>query len=317
MVWLAIFLLTVALVSWVVFAVTRGEVRGGSFLVGGACTILGLALFVLSCFVIVGSGHVGVPILFGDVQDNYFEEGLSPCSPFLDVEQMSVRTQAYTMSSVSNEGQVQGNDTIVALSSNGLRMTMDATVPYRLNPSAAGWVYQNLGPNYVDEILRPAARTGIRAATSKYNDQECYATKRSQLAETMQVDIQSEINKLVSQYGEDAPENAILISSVMLRNVELPDKVKNAIEAKLQADQEQQQMDFLIQKEEKEAKRKEIEATGIKKFQDIVSEGITPDLLKWKGIEATLKLSESQNSKVIVIGGGENGMPVILNGDQK
>lgn len=316
MVWLAMFVLAVAVFAWFVFFIANGEAKSGAAVVGTGATVVGLLCLALSCFTMISSGHVGVPVLFGDVQAYTFDQGLHPCNPFLSVEEMSVRTESYTMSSVSNEGQVEGNDTIVALSSNGLRMTMDATVPYRLSPSAAPWVYENLGPNFVDEKLRPAARTGIRRATAKFTDQECYSTKRDELAAAMQKDIQNEMDKLRDQY-ENAPESIVIISSVMLRNVELPDKVKDAIERKLEADQKQQEMDFLIQKEEKEATRKEIEATGIKKFQDIVSEGITPDLLKWKGIEATLQLSESNNAKVVIIGNSEDGMPIILGGQKE
>lgn len=317
MVWLGILILVVAAVAWITSIFTKGETHQETIITASVATLLGLTLFVLGCFTTISSGHVGVATLFGKVQDDTYDEGFHLCNPFLAITEMSVRTQAYTMSATQGEGQVIGDDSIVALSSNGLQMTMDTTVPYRLNPSAAPWVYRNLGPNYVDDIFRPAARTGTRRATAQYTDQECYAEKRSELADKMREEIQKKINELSERYGENVPKDIILVSSVMLRNVKLPDKVKNAIEAKLEADQQQQQMEFEILKEEKEATRKEIEAAGIKKFQDIVSEGITPDLLKWKGIEATLKLSESNNAKVIVIGSSSDGMPIILGGDAK
>jgi regulator of protease activity HflC (stomatin/prohibitin superfamily) len=114
--------------------------------------------------------------------------------------------------------------------------------------------------------------------------------------------------------GQNPPETVVIINQVLIGYVGIPDSVKGAIESKLRADQEQQAMDFTIMREKKEAERKKVEAEGIQAFQTIVSKGIDDRLLRWKGIEATLKLAESHNAKVIVIGGGSDGLPILLNG---
>jgi len=282
---------------------------------GVVAIIVGVAIGIASAVVIVPAGHVGVPILFGKVQQFHLAEGLHLVNPLLVVEKMSVRTEFYTMSVVSGEGQVQGDDSIMVLSSDGLQMPLDVTVAYRLVPEDAPWVYKNIGISYAAKLIRPASRTAIREAASTFTAQEAYSIKRQELAESTQQLLEKRLKDLLSKY-EDFTGEGVLIQQVMLRNVALPTRVRRAIEEKLSAEQDAQRMEFVLAKETKEAERKRIEAGGIADFQKIVSEGISDKLLQWKGIDATLEISKSNNAKVVIIGSGDNGLPVILNADK-
>lgn len=291
------------------------EARGILKWIGGIVAVVSIVLIFFASLATVGAGHVGLQVLWGKVQiGGTLSPGLHLVNPFVEVVEMSVRTETYTMAAISDEGDKIGDDSIVALSKNGLRMPMDVTIPYRLLPSSAEWVYENVGPDYVNKILRPASRTAVRVAARNFTDQESYASKREELADKMRDELENAINRTLFKDFDNPPETAWVLPTVLLRNVELPERVKNAIEAKLQADQEAQEMEFKIIKERREAERKEIEAGGIKKFQDIVSEGINENLLRWKAIDATLKLSTSKNSKVVIIGSGKDGLPIILGG---
>lgn len=284
----------------------RKEARTIIFFGSGIAFALGSIFLTFASIVVVDAGNVGVPVFFGQVQQHQLNSGIHIANPLMTVKEMSIRTESYSMGGGEN-------DSIVVISSNGLKMPMDLTIPYRLLESEAPWVYKNFGPNYIERILRPATRTAIRRAGAKFTDHECWATKRDELAQQIQVFVDEEMSAILKEYGETAPKEVISISQVLIGNITIPDTVKTAIEKKLAADQEQQAMEFRIMREEKEAKRKEIEAKGIQTFQDIVSKGINEDLLRWKGIEATIELAKSDNSKVVVIGSGKDGLPIILN----
>ena len=150
----------------------------------------------------------------------------------------------------------------------------------------------------------PQFRSVVRGVTARYEAKALYTASREKLAG----EILDELEKLVGPRG-------ITVEQAPLRQIKLPDRLTKSIEEKLQAEQESQRMAFILQKEEQEADRKRIEAKGIADFQDIVSKGISDQLLQWKGIEATEKLENSSNTKVIVIGSGKNGLPLILGGN--
>ena len=158
-----------------------------------------------------------------------------------------------------------------------------------------------VGPNYYEIAVAPALRGVSRSVVGKYKPEEIYSSKREAIAS----EILAEMQVLMKQ-------KFITVENVIIRNVVLPDKITQAINAKLEADQEAQKMEFVLLKEKQEAERKRIEAQGIADFQKIVSAVITESLLKWKGIEATQKLAESPNTKIVIIGKAENGLPVIL-----
>ncbi|MEO0191095.1 MAG: prohibitin family protein, partial [candidate division WOR-3 bacterium] len=276
--------------------------RVRNYVTYGAGIIGGLLIF-FSLLRIVPPGSVGVQILFGRVLTKAtLSEGLNIVNPFVDLHIMSIRTQAYTMSIAYEEGQVKGDDAITALTRDGLEVKMDLTVWYHLNPEEAGNVFQKIGADYVEKIVRPAARTAIRNTTSKYQAIEIYAEKRQ--------DLESEIER---QLAEDFNKRGIVLERVLLRNISLPVKVKNAIEAKLEAEQEAQKMEFVLLKEKKEAERKKIEATGIAEAQQIIAQSLVGDrgraYLSWKYLENLQHLYTSPNNTIVIAPYDKNFIP--------
>ncbi len=295
----------------------RAQHLPGAITVGSsALLVVSAALFVFSSFVVIPAGNVGVQVLFGRVKPFALNAGIQVINPFAEVEIMSVRTETYTMSATANEGQVSGDDSIQALSSDGLLMPLDVTVVFRLVGSDAPRVFSDIGADYVSKIIRPAARTAVREAIAGFSAQEAYSTKREELPLKMNTLLTERIQSLLEQRTDFKGSTGFLIDQVMLRKIQLPDKVKNAIEAKLEAAQQAEQMQFVLDKERQEAERKRIEAKGVSDFQTIVSQSINANLLEWKGIEATETLAKSPNAKIVIIGSGKNGLPVILNSDK-
>ena len=283
----------------------------------GVLLVIALLAIAMASVVVVPAGHVGVQVLFGSVQPKALTEGIQMINPFVDVVEMSVRTETYTMSATSSEGRVTGDDSIQALSSDGLLMPLDITIAFRLVGGDAPRVYRDIGADYVDKIIRPASRTAVREAIAGFTAQEAYSTKREALPQMMHDLLTARMTSLLHQRDDFKSATGFIVDQVMLRKIQLPDKVKNAIEAKLEAAQQSEQMQFVLEKERQEAERKRIEAKGVSDFQTIVSQSINANLLQWKGIEATETLSKSQNAKVVIIGSGRNGLPVILNMDKE
>lgn len=318
MVWFALVLAVVAVVALAVAMFSRDEeTRGGGAFVGIGAGVVAAVLMFVSSITTVKAGHVGVKTVFGEVIPGTLDAGIHFfVNPFCDVTDMSAQTNNYWMSHDHKEGEHKGDDSVSVRSSNGLQMPVDVSVPYRLEPSAAPWVYKNLGENWVGKVLRPSLSAATRRAASGYTAEELYSTKRDEFAEKTRMLLDDELKKTLQENykGQSPPETVVIINQVLIGHVGIPESVKNAIEGKLKADQEAQAMNFTILKERKEAERKQIEAEGIQKFQEIVSKGIDEKLLRWKAIDATLSLATSQNAKVIVIGGGRDGLPVLLSG---
>lgn len=266
--------------------------------------IVTIVLFIASLIVQVPTGHVGVKTVFSKVIENeHLTEGLNFVLPWVDVNKMSVRTHSLSLS---------GNNAIQVLSSDGLKIDLDITVNYRLMGPDAPWVYQNLGTRYQESIVIPAVRTAVREASAQFTFQQLYSESRDEAAELMAKSVRKTIQVILDEYGRKG--GVVTVQQVLIRNVGLPDKIKESIEQKLQAEQEAQRMVFVLEKEKQEADRKRIEAKGIKDFQDIVRQGIDEQLLRWKGIEATQELAKSTNSKVVIFGSSDTGgLPIILN----
>jgi regulator of protease activity HflC (stomatin/prohibitin superfamily) len=317
MIWFALLLAAITVVlrvfRKVVDAHVRPAVSGSSLLTGSLSILFGLLSFVA----VVPAGHVGIPVIFGRVQNRSLPEGLSLVNPFANIIKMTVRTETYTMSSVANEGTVKGDDSITALSADGLMMPLDVTLAYRLVATDAPWLYRSIGPDYVDKVVRPASRTAVRESIAGFSSQEAYSTRRQELASTIDEQLTARLRDLLMQHEDFGNRRGFVIEQVMIRNVQLPARVKNAIEEKLEAEQQALRMRFILEKERQEAERKSIEAKGISDFQSIVSRGISEQLLAWKGIEATQQLAHSQNSKIVIIGNPKNGMPLIIPTDGK
>lgn len=247
-----------------------------------------VVMFLFSAVTRVDSGAVGVLTLFGRVTGEVLPEGLHLVNPFKTNHEMSIRTQ-------------EVKETAAVPSSEGLVMSLDTSLIYHLNPDKAAEVYQKLGPRYVEVLVEPNLRAAIREATASHTANALYTGEREMVAKQ----ILGQLANLLGQRG-------FIVESVLLRDIQLPSTLKASIEAKQQAEQEALAMNFRLQKEKQEAERKRIEAAGIRDFQQIVAQGISSQLLEWKGIEATENLAKSPNAKVVVIGSGKNGLPLIL-----
>jgi len=221
------------------------------------------------------------------------------------------------MSSVHDEGAVKGDDSITALSADGLMMPLDVTLAYRLVSADAPWLYRSIGPDFVDKVIRPASQTAVREAIAGFTAQEAYSNRRQELAMNIDQLLTTRLRELLTQHEDFQNRRGFIIEQVMIRNVQLPARVKNAIEEKLEAEQQALRMRFILEKERQEAQRKAIEAQGISDFQSIVSRGISDQLLAWKGIEATQQLAHSPNTKIVIVGNPKHGMPLIMPTDQR
>ncbi len=193
---------------------------------------------------------------------------------------------------------------MAVLSSNGLDIKLDASIWFQPDFSKLGNLHQEKGENYIERIIMPAVRSATRSVVGRYTPEQIYSSKR----DAIQQEIFEETKKIVAgQY--------IQLNSVLVRDVTLPTTIKEAIERKLRQEQESLEYEFRLEKAEKEAERQRIEAEGKATANKLLNASLSSNILKEKGIEATLKLAESQNSKVIVIGSGGDGMPIILNGN--
>jgi prohibitin 1 len=276
-----------------IFDAQRGRVVDGG--AGVAVRLIGLGILALvliivlfNCITRVGTGHVGVLTLFGKVTGETLGEGMHVINPLKTNNEMSIQTQ-----SVKESASVP--------SSEGLMMALDTSLIYHLNPDHAADVFQKTGADYEDKFVEPMLRAAIREATASHTANALYTGEREMVAKQ----ISDELTTQLTPRG-------LTVESVLLRDIQLPATLKASIEAKQQAEQEALAMNFRLQKETQEAQRKRIEAQGIRDFQQIVAQGISPQLLQWKGIEATETLARSANSKVVVIGNSKNGLPLIL-----
>jgi regulator of protease activity HflC (stomatin/prohibitin superfamily) len=191
------------------------------------------------------------------------------------------------------------------LSADGASIELEASIWFRPIVNKLDSLQVTVGANYYAVVVGPALRGEARSIVGRYKPDEIYSTKREIIA--------SEILGTVSKVLED---KFIDVENVIIRNVVLPPKITEAINEKLAADQEQQRMEFVLLRETQEAERKRIEAQGIHDFQRIVTQGLTQNLLLWKGIEATEKLAQSSNTKIVVIGSSKSGLPLILGGEK-
>ena len=191
--------------------------------------------------------------------------------------------------------------TMEVLAKNGLTIAMELSYRYNPMPSKAGYIEESIGSNYHDKIIIPEIRSVSREVIGEYLPEELYSTKR----ETIEDEVYEKT--LIA-----LEKKFINLDAVLIRDVTLPQTLQDAIEKKLKQEQEALEYDFKIEKAEKEALRLEIEARGKAKANDILNASLTTNVLKDKGIEATIKLAESNNSKVVVVGSGDDGLPLIL-----
>jgi regulator of protease activity HflC (stomatin/prohibitin superfamily) len=261
--------------------------------------IILLAGIVIKSVVQIDAGQVGVKILFGKVQNDVLGSGLHFINPFVDIKRMDVKTQNYTMSGMHDEGIQQADDAIRVLTSDGLEVTIDLTVLYKLLPSEAPRLLRETGADYTDKIVRPVTRTKIRDNSVYYEAIALYSTKRDEFQLRIFTSIENDFKK-----------RGLILEQLLVRNITLPQSVKATIEQKINAEQDAQKMQFVLQKEKQEAERKRVEAQGIADYQRIINIGLTDQQLQYEQIKAYLELAKSQNSKVIIMGKGNS--PIIL-----
>lgn len=272
----------------------RGRIidGGGGFsllrLIGIGIAALLLVILLFSAVTRVGTGHVGVLTLFGKVTSETLGEGIHLINPLKTNNELSIQTQTL-------------KESASVPSSEGLMMSLDTSLIYHLNPDRASEVFQKIGADYENVVVEPTLRSAIREATASHTANALYTGEREMVGKQIYDQVSAQLN-----------QRGLTVENVLLRDIQLPATLKAAIEAKQQAEQESLAMNFRLQKETQEAQRKRIEAAGVRDFQQIVAQGITPSLLEWKGIEATENLAKSANSKVVVIGNSKNGLPLIL-----
>ncbi len=292
---LFIFSILALVVSFVAWRAASRKVKENnlSFRSVAGLSAVGIAVFALiilvQFFSQVPAGHVGVVGFLGIVSEKTLPPGINLVNPLARVHKFSTQTKEH-------------KEVMQVLSREGLTIGLEISVLYRLDPDSAARVYQTIvGGNYEEVVLIPQFRSISRSVTASFNASALYSTERERLG----VSIQHELANLIRSRG-------VIVETTPLRNVALPSQLTEAIEQKQRADQEAQRMEFVLLKEKQEADRKRIEAKGIADFQNIVAQGISEQLLRWKGVEATEKLANSPNTKVIIVGSGKDGLPVIL-----
>lgn len=276
----------------VVATKATGARAPGLRLAGPALVLLSIVVMITSCVRVVPAGNVGVIDVFGAVAEAPRRAGITLVNPFASLKMLSIKTQEI-------------KETMSVPSKEGMTVQLDVSVLYSLDPEKAPEMYRTVGMNYAEIVLIPQFRSVGRGVTVNYEAKALYTASREQIASQFQEELQG----LVGERG-------ITIERVALRDIELPRAVASAIELKLQAEQEAEKMKFILQKEQQEAERKRIEAEGIREFQKIVTEGITTSLLHWKGIEATKALAESPNTKVIIFGNSQTGLPLVFDAQE-
>lgn len=240
------------------------------YIIAGFIIIILLALSIK----VIPAGVTGVYDLFGKIRDKEIRSGIHLINPLARLHKMSIRTEEYTMSIAQGEGRKSLADAITALTKEGLSVDLDITVLYRLMEEKASDVYKNVGMNYEEKIIRPQIRSGIREIIARYDAKAIYSEKRAEAAQN------------ILKYLKTTVEpRGIEVEEVLLRHVELPANLKQAIEEKLQAEQEAQRMKFVLEKEEQEAERKRIEAQGQKDAQAIINQSLTNKYLQYLYIQ--------------------------------
>lgn len=268
--------------------------------------LLGLGFIIVGIVVTsikqVDPGEVGVKVLFGNIQSNVLGSGLHLVNPLLDIKMMDIKTQNYTMSGVNDEGSQAVDDAIKVLTSDGLEVTIDLTVLYRVVGSEAPKLLRETGADFRDKIVRPITRTMIRDNAVYYQAIDLFGNKRDEFQQ-----------RIYKSIEDNFKLRGLMLEQLLVRNITLPNSVKASIESKINAEQDAKKMEFVLQKERQEAERKRVEAQGIADYQRIINTGLTSQQLQYEQIQAMKELALSQNAKVIVMGKGNT--PIIIGGN--
>ena len=271
-------------------------------------TLVAVVLFPYAA-VTVPSGHVGVlwkRFGGGTVLDprQIRDEGLHLIWPWNELFLYDLRLQSIT-------------ETYNAISSDGVSLTSTMNIRFRLQRAAAPVIHQALGPNYPQLLVRPGIGSLTREVMAQYTAEQVYSTARQEIQDKIRSLAQDRLSEKMMEREGDEPYRVSLSDTVILYDtlvygIELPVVVVNAINRKIEQYYISEEYKFRVERERRESERKKIEAEGIREFQQIVSQGISDSYLRWRGIEATLQLSQSTNSKVVIIGSAKDGLPLIL-----
>ena len=268
------------------------KIAGVILLVGG---------MINASLVIINPGQVGVKSLFGNVSPDILNSGMRIVNPLMKIHKFDVRTQNYTMSSVHDEGAKLGDDAIRVLTADGLEVVIDLSVLYRPISTDCPKILSTIGSEYESILIRPLTRTRIRDNAVYYDAVSLYSSKRDEFQ-----------NKIFKTIEKDLLNSGFFLEQLLVRNIALPESVKKTIESKINAEQEAQKMQFVLQKEKQEAERKRVEAQGISDYQRIITSTLSDNLLQYEMIKAYKELSVSANAKVIIMGAGKQ--PIIIDG---
>lgn len=252
--------------------------------------VLWIVVFIPSLtLTFVPAGHVGIADFYGSVTGPYMP-GLNFIPPLSSLVVVPTRT-------------TQIQETMDVPSLEGLTVHLDVSLLYHVFPDKAVPIYKSIGADYDSVFIIPQSRSAARGATVRYEAKALYTSSRDMVA-----------GEIYRELADSLLARGFVLERVLLRSIALPEAVSSAINEKMAAEQQAERMKFVLDKERMEAERKRVEASGIRDFQKIVSEGISEPLLEWKGIEATEKIAESPNAKIIIIGSPKNGLPLVLGG---
>lgn len=263
-----------------------------SLLIVAGVIVIMLFIFAGSMFFIVKPGERAIifrPFSTGLDTENVYVPGFHVVAP-------------WNQFIVYNIKERKTEETMDVLDRNGLSINVEVSVRYNPFPLKLPFLHQQFGEDYMNQLIIPEVRSTVRQVMGRYNAEEIYSTKRAQ--------VEAEI---ITETTQKLQDNYVETRAVLIRSINLPDQIRNAIELKLQQEQEALAYEFRIEREEREAERKQIEAEGTATANRIINQSLTPNLLRMRGIEATLRLAESENAKVVVIGSGDDGLPLILN----
>ena len=297
------FLLILGLVALIVgFQLSRADNPVQKF--SNPLRITGVILLLVgasvSMFKVIDAGQVGVKTLFGKVENDVLYSGLNVVNPLVEVTNFDTKTQNYTMSGIHDEGTKAGDDAIRVLSSDGLEVTIDLSVLFKVRATEAPRILKEIGNDYLDKIVRPISRTAIRDNAVYYEAVALYSTKRQEFQD-----------KIFKTINESFAKRGLVLEQLLVRNITLPESVKKSIESKINAEQDAQKMTFVLQKERQEAERKRVEAQGIADYQRILSTGLSDKQLQYEAIKAQKDIALSPNTKIIIMGNSK-GTPVII-----
>jgi regulator of protease activity HflC (stomatin/prohibitin superfamily) len=263
------------------------------FIIIGVISLIVVLYLSSEIFITIKSGERGVLYKrFGGGTDfeSSFNPGFHIKAPWNEIYVYNVRENII-------------NEKMDVLDKNGLSISVDVSVRFFPIYKRIAFLHEYFGEQYIELLVKPEVRSTVRRVMGRYSAEEIYSTKRAEVEDA----IIKETEEILK-----SENNNIQMQALLIRSINLPDQIKNAIELKLQQEQEALAYQFRLQREESEAERKRIEAEGIAQFNRIINASLTQQILRQRGIEATLELSKSPNAKVVVVGSGDDGLPLIL-----